>query len=164
TLKEAAAEGDVFLTVTGNKNVIRLEHFKRMKSGAIIANAGHFNVEIDLPALDKMALNRRKIREYVEEYQLPGGRCLYVLAEGRLINLAAAEGHPAMVMDMSFANQALSVLYLKRNASKLEKKVYPVPESLDKEIAKLKLDSMGIKIDRLTAEQRQYLVEWKEGT
>jgi adenosylhomocysteinase len=164
TLKEAAAEGDVFLTVTGNKNVIRLEHFKRMKSGAIIANAGHFNVEIDLPALDKMALNRRKIREYVEEYQLPGGRCLYVLAEGRLINLAAAEGHPAMVMDMSFANQALSVLYLKKNASKLEKKVYPVPESLDKEIAKLKLDSMGIKIDRLTAEQRQYLVEWKEGT
>ncbi|HAV40856.1 MAG TPA: adenosylhomocysteinase [Acidobacteria bacterium] len=164
TLKEAAAEGDVFLTVTGNKNVIGLEHFKRMKSGAIIANAGHFNVEIDLPALDKMALNRRKIREYVEEYQLPGGRCLYVLAEGRLINLAAAEGHPAMVMDMSFANQALSVLYLKRNGSKLEKKVYPVPESLDKEIAKLKLDSMGIKIDRLTAEQRQYLVEWKEGT
>ncbi|NMC65704.1 MAG: adenosylhomocysteinase [Acidobacteria bacterium] len=164
TLKEAAAEGDVFLTVTGNKNVIRLEHFKRMKSGAIIANAGHFSVEIDLPALDKMALNRRKIREYVEEYQLPGGRCLYVLAEGRLINLAAAEGHPAMVMDMSFANQALSVLYLKKNASKLEKKVYPVPESLDKEIAKLKLDSMGIKIDRLTAEQRQYLVEWKEGT
>lgn len=164
TLKEAAAEGDVFLTVTGNKNVIRLEHFKRMKSGAIIANAGHFNVEIDLPALDKMALNRRKIREYVEEYQLPGGRCLYVLAEGRLINLAAAEGHPAMVMDMSFANQALSVLYLKRNGSKLEKKVYPVPESLDKEIAKLKLDSMGIKIDRLTGEQRKYLLEWKEGT
>jgi adenosylhomocysteinase len=164
TLKEAAAEGDVFLTVTGNKNVIRLEHFKRMKSGAIIANAGHFNVEIDLPALDKMALNRRKIREYVEEYQLPGGRCLYVLAEGRLINLAAAEGHPAMVMDMSFANQALSVLYLKRNASKLEKKVYPVPETIDKEIARLKLDSMGVKIDRLTSEQRKYLLEWKEGT
>jgi len=127
TLKEAAAEGDVFLTVTGNKNVIRLEHFKRMKSGAIIANAGHFNVEIDLPALDKMALNRRKIREYVEEYQLPGGRCLYVLAEGRLINLAAAEGHPAMVMDMSFANQALSVLYLKKNASNLKKKFIRFP-------------------------------------
>jgi adenosylhomocysteinase len=164
TLKEAAAEGDVFITVTGNKSVIRLEHFKRMKNGGIIANAGHFNVEIDLPALDKMALNRRKIREYVEEYQLPGGRCLYVLAEGRLINLAAAEGHPAMVMDMSFANQALSVLYLKRNASKLEKKVYPVPETIDKEIARLKLDSMGVKIDRLTSEQRKYLLEWKEGT
>jgi adenosylhomocysteinase len=163
-LREAAAEGDVFITVTGNKSVIRLEHFKRMKNGAIIANAGHFNVEIDLPALDKMALNRRKIREYVEEYQLPGGRCLYVLAEGRLINLAAAEGHPAMVMDMSFANQALSVLYLKRNASKLEKKVYPVPETIDKEIARLKLDSMGVKIDRLTSEQRKYLLEWKEGT
>jgi len=153
-LREAAAEGDVFITVTGNKSVIRLEHFKRMKNGAIIANAGHFNVEIDLPALAKMAVNRRKIREYVEEYQLPGGRCLYVLAEGRLINLAAAEGHPAMVMDMSFANQALSVLYLKRNGLKLEKKVYPVPDTIDKEIARLKLDSMGVKIDRLTPEQR----------
>jgi adenosylhomocysteinase len=163
-LKEAAAEGDVFITVTGNKSVIRLEHFKRMKSGAIIANAGHFNVELDLLALDKIAVNRRKIREYVEEYQLPGGQCLYVLAEGRLINLAAAEDHPAMVMDMSFANQALSVLYLKRNGSKLEKKVYPVPETIDKEIARLKLDSMGVKIDRLTPEQRKYLLEWREGT
>jgi len=163
-LREAAAEGDVFITVTGNKSVIRLEHFKRMKNGAIIANAGHFNVEIDLPALAKMAVNRRKIREYVEEYQLPGGRWLYVLAVGRLIILAAAEGHPAMVMDMSFANQALSVLYLKRNGLKLEKKVYPVPDTIDKEIARLKLDSMGVKIDRLTPEQRKYLLEWKEGT
>ena len=164
TLREAVVEGDVFITATGNKNVIRLEHFKRMKSGALIANAGHFNVEIDLTALDKIALKRRKIRQYVEEYQLSDGRCLYVLAEGRLINLAAAEGHPAMVMDMSFANQALSVLYLRKNSSKLEKKVYSVPENLDKEIARLKLDSMGIKIDRLTPEQQKYLLEWKEGT
>jgi len=164
TLKEATVEGDVFITVTGNKNVIRLEHFKRMKNGAIIANAGHFNVEIDLMALEKLAVKKRKIREYVEEYQLPDGRCLHVLAEGRLINLAAAEGHPAMVMDMSFANQALSVLYLKEDGHKLEKKVYPVPEKLDKEIARLKLASMGIEIDRLTPEQKKYLQEWKEGT
>jgi len=164
TLKEATAEGDVFITVTGNKNVIRLEHFKRMKDGAIIANAGHFNVEIDLMALEKLSVKKRKIREYVEEYQLPDGRCLHLLAEGRLINLAAAEGHPAMVMDMSFANQALSVLYLKEDGHKLEKKVYSVPEKLDKEIARLKLASMGIKIDCLTPEQRQYLQEWKEGT
>lgn len=164
TLKEATAEGDVFITVTGNKNVIRLEHFKRMKDGAIIANAGHFNVEIDLMALEKLASKKRKIREYVEEYRLPDGRCLYLLAEGRLINLAAAEGHPAMVMDMSFANQALSVLYLKENGKQLEKKVYPVPEKLDKDIARLKLASMRIKIDRLTPEQKKYLQEWKEGT
>ncbi|HPB58440.1 MAG TPA: adenosylhomocysteinase [Candidatus Saccharicenans sp.] len=164
TLKEATAEGDVFITVTGNKSVIRMEHFKRMKDGAIIANAGHFNVEIDLMALEKLASKKRKIREYVEEYQLSDGRCLYLLAEGRLINLAAAEGHPAMVMDMSFANQALSVLYLKENGKQLEKKVYPVPEKLDKDIARLKLASMRIKIDRLTPEQKKYLQEWKEGT
>ena len=164
SMKQATAEGDVFITVTGNKNVIRLEHFKRMKDGAIIANAGHFNVEIDLMALEKLSVKKRKIREYVEEYQLPDGRCLHLLAEGRLINLAAAEGHPAMVMDMSFANQALSVLYLKEDGHKLEKKVYSVPEKLDKEIARLKLASMGIKIDCLTPEQRQYLQEWKEGT
>jgi len=164
SMKQATAEGDVFITVTGNKNVIRLEHFKRMKDGAIIANAGHFNVEIDLMALEKLAIKKRKIREYVQEYQLPDGRCLYLLAEGRLINLAAAEGHPAMVMDMSFANQALSVLYLKENSHKLEKKVYPVPEKLDQEIARLKLASMGLTIDRLTPEQRRYLQEWKEGT
>lgn len=164
TLKEATAEGDVFITVTGNKSVIRMEHFKRMKDGAIIANAGHFNVEIDLMALEKLASKKRKIREYVEEYQLSDGRCLYLLAEGRLINLAAAEGHPAMVMDMSFANQALSVLYLKEKGKQLEKKVYPVPEKLDKDIARLKLASMRIKIDRLTPEQKKYLQEWKEGT
>lgn len=163
-LKEAARHGDVFITVTGNKNVIREEHFKSMKDGAIIANAGHFNVEIDLPALEKMAKSRRKIRNYVEEYLLPDSRRLFVLAEGRLINLAAAEGHPALVMDMSFANQALSVLYLKNNGHKLQKQVYPVPEDIDREIARLKLESMGIRIDRLTAEQKRYLQEWKEGT
>lgn len=163
-LKEAASIGDVFVTVTGNKNVIRLEHFKRMKDGAIIANAGHFNVEIDLPALEKIARGRRKIREFVEEYLLPDNRRLFVLAEGRLINLAAAEGHPALVMDMSFANQALSVLFLKEHGRKLQNQVYPVPEDIDLEIARLKLESMGIKIDKLTPEQRRYLQEWKEGT
>ncbi|MDD8019657.1 MAG: adenosylhomocysteinase [Acidobacteriota bacterium] len=163
-LREAAVEGNVFITVTGNKNVIRLEHFKRMKTGAIITNAGHFNVEVDLTSLNKISVRRRKIREYVEEYQLPDGRLLHVLAEGRLINLAAAEGHPAMVMDMSFANQALSVLYLKEKGKNLEKKVFPVPETIDREIARLKLSSMGIKIDHLTPEQKKYLQAWKEGT
>jgi adenosylhomocysteinase len=164
SLKEAARIGDVFITVTGNKNVVRLEHFQKMKDGAIIANAGHFNVEIDLPTLGKIARSRRKIREFVEEYLLPGNRRLFVLAEGRLINLAAAEGHPALVMDMSFANQALSVLFLKENSPKLENQVYPVPEDIDREIARLKLESMGIKIDKLTTEQKRYLQEWKEGT
>ncbi|PMP93743.1 MAG: adenosylhomocysteinase, partial [Candidatus Aminicenantes bacterium] len=163
-LKEAVSRGNVFITVTGNKNVIRSEHFKKMKEGAIIANAGHFNVEIDLPALERMSVNRRKIREFIEEFELPDGRHLYVLAEGRLINLAAAEGHPALVMDMSFANQALSVLYLKDHYRELRKEVYSVPENIDREIAKLKLESMGIKIDSLTPEQRRYLQEWKEGT
>ncbi|MDI6698121.1 MAG: adenosylhomocysteinase [Candidatus Saccharicenans sp.] len=164
TLSEAAAEGDVFITVTGNKKVIRAEHFRKMKDGAIIANAGHFNVEIDLPALKSMARSRRPVRPFVEEYRLAGGKRLFVLAEGRLINLAAAEGHPAMVMDMSFANQALSVLYLKQHGRELEKKVYPVPGEIDREIARLKLDSMGIRIDRLTSEQKKYLKGWREGT
>ena len=164
TLSEAAAEGDVFITVTGNKKVIRAEHFRKMKDGAIIANAGHFNVEIDLPALKSMARSRRPARPFVEEYRLAGGKRLFVLAEGRLINLAAAEGHPAMVMDMSFANQALSVLYLKQHGRELEKKVYPVPGEIDREIARLKLDSMGIRIDRLTSEQKKYLKGWREGT
>jgi len=163
-LAKAARIGDVFITVTGNKSVIRQEHFKQMKDGAIIANAGHFNVEIDLVRLEKMAKRKRKIREFVEEFQLADNRHLFVLAEGRLINLAAAEGHPAMVMDMSFANQALSVLYLKNFHKKLQKKVYPVPEDIDQRIARLKLESMGIKIDRLTAEQKAYLKGWKEGT
>jgi adenosylhomocysteinase len=163
-LKEAAGMGDVFITVTGNKNVIRLEHLQRMKDGAIVANAGHFNVEIDLPALERVARSRRKIREFVEEYLLPDDRRLIVLAEGRLINLSAAEGHPALVMDMSFANQALSVLFLKEKGHKLQKRVYPVPEDIDRQIARLKLKSMGIRIDKLTAEQKKYLQEWKEGT
>jgi len=163
-LSQAAPQGDLFITVTGNKNVIRAEHFRRMKDGAIIANAGHFNVEIDLPSLEKMSRKRRKIRDFVEEYQLKNNRRLFVLGEGRLINLAAAEGHPAMVMDLSFANQALSVLYLKEQASQLDKLVYPVPEKIDLEIARLKLESMGIRIDRLTAEQKRYLKGWIEGT
>ncbi|MDI6844607.1 MAG: adenosylhomocysteinase [Candidatus Saccharicenans sp.] len=164
TLLKAAAVGDLFITVTGNKNVIRAEHMRKMKDGAIIANSGHFNVEIDIPALTRLARSRRIIRPFVEEFRLKDGRCLYLLGEGRLINLAAAEGHPAMVMDMSFANQALSVLYLVQHAGELEKKVYPVPAEIDREIARLKLDSMGIKIDRLTAEQKKYLKEWREGT
>ncbi|MGB9905865.1 MAG: adenosylhomocysteinase [Candidatus Saccharicenans sp.] len=163
-LAEAARVGDVFITVTGNKNVIRAEHFRRMKDGAIIANAGHFNVEIDLPALQALARSRRQLRPFVEEFRLPGGRRLFVLAEGRLINLSAAEGHPAMVMDMSFANQALSVLYLKQHGAELKKQVYPVPEEIDREIARLKLESMGIRIDRLTVEQKKYLKGWREGT
>lgn len=164
TLSEAAQAGDVFITVTGNKNVIRAEHFRRMKDRAIIANAGHFNVEIDLSSLKSLAISRQRLRPFVEEFRLPDGRRLFVLAEGRLINLSAAEGHPAMVMDMSFANQALSVLYLKQHGRELKKQVYPVPEDIDREIARLKLESMGIRIDRLTAEQKKYLKGWREGT
>lgn len=164
TLLEAAGEADVFITVTGNKKVIRAEHFRKMKDGAIIANAGHFNVEIDLPALKSLSRSRRPLRPFVEEYRLAGGKRLFVLAEGRLINLSAAEGHPAMVMDMSFANQALSVLYLRQHGRELGKRVYPVPEQIDREIARLKLESMGIKIDRLTVEQKKYLKGWQEGT
>lgn len=163
-LKKAASRGDVFITVTGNKQVINRTHFQLMKDGAIVANSGHFNVEIDLPALEQMSIKKRKVREFVEEFTLKNGRRIYVLAEGRLINLSAAEGHPALVMDMSFANQALSVLYLKENGQKLKKEVYPVPENIDMEIARLKLASMGIKIDHLTAEQKRYLAGWKEGT
>jgi adenosylhomocysteinase len=164
SLKEAAAVGDVFVTLTGDKSVLRKEHFLRMKDGAIIANSGHFNVEIDIPALEKLSRSKRKIREFVEEYSLSDGRKIYLLGEGRLINLAAAEGHPAMVMDMSFANQALSVVHLTRKAKELEKKVYAVPQELDREIARLKLKSMGIHIDRLTSEQKKYLADWEEGT
>ncbi len=163
-MEEAAKIGDVFVTVTGDKHVLRREHFELMKDGAVVANAGHFNVEIDIPALEKMSISRRKIREFVDEYKLPDGRRIYLLAEGRLINLSAAEGHPAVVMDMSFANQALSALYLKENADKLERKVYRVPEDIDRRIARMKLDALGIKIDELTPEQRAYLETWKEGT
>jgi len=164
SMPEAARLGDVFVSVTGNKNVIGREHFEVMKEGAIVANSGHFNVEIDIPALEKMSSSKRTTREFVEEYSLKDGRKINLLGEGRLINLAAAEGHPAAVMDMSFADQALSVEHLVKNHKQMEKKVYPVPEDLDKRVAKLKLESMGIKIDRLTPEQEEYLASWSEGT
>ncbi len=162
-MREAAKIGDIFVTVTGNKSVIREEHFKLMKDGAILANSGHFNVEIDVEALERIAESKRKIRENVTEYVVNGKR-LYLLAEGRLVNLAAAEGHPAEVMDMSFSNQALSVEYLVKNRGKLEPKVYVVPEEIDKEVARLKLKSMGIEIDTLTKEQEEYLKSWELGT
>jgi adenosylhomocysteinase len=163
-MPEAAKIGDVFVTVTGNKNVLAKEHFEAMKDGAIIANSGHFNVEIDIPTLEKMSSSKRLTRDFVEEFVMKDGRKIYLLGEGRLINLAAAEGHPASVMDMSFANQALSVEYVVKNHSSLEKKVYPVPVDLDKRVAKLKLESMGMKIDKLTPEQEEYLASWSEGT
>ncbi|HET7185128.1 MAG TPA: adenosylhomocysteinase [Terriglobales bacterium] len=164
SMADAAKIGDVFCTVTGNKSVIRSEHFEQMKDGAIISNSGHFNVEIDIPALERMSSAKRTTRNFVEEYSLKDGRKINLLGEGRLINLAAAEGHPPSVMDMSFADQALSVDYLVKNHKSLEKKVYTVPAELDKRVAKLKLESMGIKIDRLTPEQEEYLASWSEGT
>ena len=163
-LDEAAKIGDVFCTVTGNKSVLRKEHFEAMKDGAIISNSGHFNVEIDIPALEKMSSSKRTTRAFVEEYSMKDGRKINLLGEGRLINLASAEGHPPSVMDMSFADQALSVEYLVKNHANLEKKVFPVPEELDKRVAKLKLESMGIKIDRRTLDQEEYLASWSEGT
>jgi adenosylhomocysteinase len=164
SMNEAAKIGDVFVTVTGNKNVITREHFDSMRDGAIIANSGHFNVEIDIPSLEKLASSKRTTRDFVEEYSMKDGRKIYLLGEGRLINLAAAEGHPASVMDMSFANQALSVEYLVKHHASLEKKVFAVPAELDRRVARLKLESMGIKIDRLTPEQEEYLASWSEGT
>ena len=164
SMSEAAKLGDVFCTVTGNKSVLRGEHFELMKDGAIISNSGHFNVEIDIPALEKLSSSKRTTRNFIEEYSLKDGRKINLLGEGRLINLAAAEGHPASVMDMSFADQALSVDYLVKNHNSLEKKVYVVPVELDKRVAKLKLESVGIKIDRLTPEQEEYLASWDEGT
>ncbi|SYZ73237.1 Adenosylhomocysteinase [Candidatus Zixiibacteriota bacterium] len=163
-MSEAARIGDIFVTLTGDINVIREEHFARMKDGAIVCNSGHFNVEIDIPALEKMKTKKRKVREFVEEYTLKDGRKINILGEGRLINLAAAEGHPAMVMDMSFANQALGAEYLLAHGKKLDKKVYVVPEKIDNSIAALKLKSMGVKIDRLTPEQKKYLTSWEMGT
>jgi adenosylhomocysteinase len=164
SMNEAAVIGDLFVTLTGNKSVIAKEHFEKLKSGAILCNSGHFNVEIDLEALGRMASTRRQMREYVEEFALRDGRRIYVLGEGRLINLAAAEGHPASVMDMSFANQAQAVEYLVKNHASLERRVYGVPEELDKRVARMKLESMGVKIDRLTPEQERYLASWSEGT
>lgn len=164
TMREAVREGDVFITVTGNKHILRKEHFQNMKDGAIVANSGHFNVEIDIPSLEKLSKSKRTVRPFVEEFQLRNGKRLYLLGEGRLINLASAEGHPAVVMDMSFANQALSVEYLVKNHDRLKKEVYPVPEKIDQDIARLKLKTMGIKIDRLSLPQRKYLSSWSEGT
>ncbi|MGE5111648.1 MAG: adenosylhomocysteinase [Acidobacteriaceae bacterium] len=163
-MEDAAKLGDVFCTVTGNKNVLRKEHYEVMKDGAIISNSGHFNVEIDIPALENMSSSKRTTRNFVEEYSLKDGRKINLLGEGRLINLASAEGHPASVMDMSFADQALSVEYLVKNHKSLKKEVFKVPDELDKRVAKLKLESMGIKIDRLTPEQEEYLAGWSEGT
>ena len=163
-LARAAEEGEVFITVTGNRDVIRREHLKRMRDGAILANSGHFNVEIDIASLEEMATAKQRIREYVDEYRLADGRRLYLLAEGRLLNLAAAEGHPAAVMDMSFANQALSVEVLAKGDPRLKPDVYPVPSAIDAAVARYRLEAMGIAIDTLTPEQQRYLSSWTEGT
>jgi adenosylhomocysteinase len=163
-IMQAAGIGDIFITVTGDKHVIGKKHIEAMKNGAILANSGHFNVEIDIPALESLAKSKRRVRPFVDEYTLKDGRRLFLLGEGRLINLAAAEGHPASVMDMSFANQALCLEYIVKNRQQLEARVYGVPEVIDKQIARLKLKSMGIEIDSLTAEQEQYLTSWQEGT
>jgi adenosylhomocysteinase len=164
SMEEAAKLGDVFCTVTGNKNVLAKQHFELMKDGAIISNSGHFNVEIDIPSLEKASSSKRTTRTFVDEYTMKDGRRINLLGEGRLINLASAEGHPASVMDMSFADQALCCEYMVKNHASLEKRVYTVPVDLDKRVAKLKLESMGIKIDRLTPEQEEYLASWNEGT
>ena len=161
---EAARVGDIFITITGDKSVIDKAHFQVMKDGAIVANSGHFNVEINIPALESLAHRKRRLRTFVDEYTLADGRCVYLLGEGRLVNLAAAEGHPASVMDMSFANQALCLEHLVKNRGKLEPRVYPVPEKIDKQVAWLKLEAMGIAIDKLTPEQTKYLASWEEGT
>jgi len=163
-MSQAARVGQVFVTVTGNKGVIRREHFAAMADGAIVCNSGHFNVELDIPALRKLAKAKRPARPFVDEYLLRNGRRVYLLGEGRLINLASAEGHPASVMDMSFANQALSAEFMAKKFKKLEKKVYRVPLEIDREIARLKLLSMGIAVDHLTSDQKRYLASWQEGT
>jgi adenosylhomocysteinase len=163
-MSEAAKIGDIFVTVTGNKSVLAQDAFERMKDGAVICNSGHFNVEIDIPALEKLSNGKKIARPFVEEYSTKDGRRIYLLGEGRLINLAAAEGHPAVVMDMSFANQALSAEYMLKHASELKPDVYVVPEAIDRQIAKLKLDSMGVQMDKLTPEQELYLASWSEGT
>jgi len=163
-MERAAEIGDIFVTATGDKSVITGAHMERMKDGAVLANTGHFNVEIDIPALRALAVETRTLRQFVDEFQLSDGRRIYLIADGRLVNLAAAEGHPAQVMDMSFANQALSAEYMVANAASLERSVYPVPEEIDKEIARLKLATMGIAIDELTEEQAKYLASWDEGT
>lgn len=163
-MKRAAKIGDVFITTTGDINVIRREHFETMKDGAIVGNSGHFNVEIDIPALEEMKVEKRRIRNILDEYVLKDGRRIYLLGEGRLVNLSCAEGHPSEVMDMSFSNQALSIEYIWKNRGKLEKRVLSVPKEIDREVARLKLKSYGIKIDRLTKEQEAYLASWEAGT
>lgn len=163
-MQNAAKIGDVFITLTGDINVLRAEHFKLMKDGAIICNSGHFNVEIDIPALERLSGKRRRVREFVEEFTLRSGKRINLLGEGRLINLVAAEGHPASVMDMSFADQSLCAEYINKNYGSLEGKVYTVPKDIDVEVARLKLKSMNIAIDVLTEEQKRYLESWKMGT
>jgi len=164
TMEQAAKLGDIFVTATGDKNVIDERHFPHLKDGAVICNSGHFNVEINIPALEQLAVEKRRVREFVEQYVLRDGRRINLLAEGRLVNLAAAEGHPSSVMDMSFANQALSCAYIAQHGKTLAKNVFPVPTEIDKEIARLKLQAMGITIDRLTPEQEAYLTSWEKGT
>jgi adenosylhomocysteinase len=163
-MDKAAEIGDIFCTATGDKSVITREHMERMKDGAILCNTGHFNVEIEIPALRSLAAETRQAREFVEEYRLEDGRRIYLVADGRLVNLSAAEGHPAQVMDMSFANQALSAEWAVANAGSLDRKVYPVPQEIDAEIARLKLETLGVAIDRLSEEQAKYLASWDEGT
>jgi adenosylhomocysteinase len=163
-MNEAAKIGDIFVTLTGDINVIDRHHFEVMKDGAIVANSGHFNVEINIPALEELSKEKRLVRPFVEQYEFADGRRVHLLGEGRLINLAAAEGHPASVMDMSFANQALSAEYMVKNADQLAKKVYTVPDEIDQEIARLKLEGMGVEIDTLTEQQVKYLNSWEEGT
>jgi adenosylhomocysteinase len=163
-MAEAAKVGDFFVTLTGNTDVIREHHFSLMKDGAILANSGHFNVELELDALEALSANKRLVREGIEEYTLPSGPRINVLAEGRLINLAAAEGHPSSVMDMSFANQALAAEYLVKHRNSLEKGVFPVPEQIDRHIAELKLHALGITVDVLTEKQQEYLASWESGT
>ncbi len=163
-MARAAREGQLFITVTGNKGVLREEHFRVMPDGAVVCNSGHFNVEVDISALEKMARSRRRTREFVEEFHLKDGRRIYLLAEGRLVNLSAAEGHPAAVMDMSFANQALSCEHMVRHHGRMGRAVVPVPVEIDRQIARLKLRSLHIAIDRLTPDQKRYLASWSEGT
>jgi adenosylhomocysteinase len=163
-MHDAAKLGEIFITVTGNKSVLAHDHFEKMNDGAVICNSGHFNVEIDIPALEKLSSGKKEARPFVDEYTMKDGRKIYLLGEGRLINLAAAEGHPAVVMDMSFANQALASEYMVKNAKNLKPQVYAVPEHIDQEIAKLKLASMNVSVDKLTAEQEHYLASWSEGT
>ncbi len=163
-MTRAAEIGDLFVTATGNTKVIRADHFLKMKDGAVLANAGHFNVEIDVEGLERLAVSKRNVRPYLDEYVLPNGRRLYLLAEGRLVNLAAAEGHPSEVMDLSFSNQALSVEYLVKKGEELERKVYNVPQEIDEQVAWLKLRGMGIEIDQMTEEQKEYVKQWRYGT